>query len=202
MNTEIFVLGFLNVKPLHGYDIQQYLQLTYADYWADILPGSIYNALKKMTRKGWVEVARTEAVGHRNRAIYKITDAGKKALKGLLLDAWHKPPRVMPGTLYTALMFVNELDKEQVVRAVDEQIRNLEAQLLENDRGEDLKMQSPDAPPYIQIVMANSRAHLRADLDMLKDLKKLLPDLPPLPVGLPDLNELKAQQDTWRKEKA
>ena len=63
MNTEIFVLGFLKIRPMHGYDIQQYLQLTYADYWADILPGSIYNALKKMTQKGWVEVARHRGDG-------------------------------------------------------------------------------------------------------------------------------------------
>ena len=203
MNTEIFVLGFLKIRSMHGYDIQQYLQLTYADYWADILPGSIYNALKKMTKKGWVEVARTEATGHRNRAIYQITEAGKEALQTLLLEAWQKRPRVMPGTLYTALMFVSEVDKQDVIEAVDEQIGALEAELTETNRGEELKMQSPDAPPYIQIVMANSRAHLQADLDMLKELKKLLPDLPPIPVVLPDLTELKALvEGSTRKEKA
>ena len=68
----------------------------------------------------------------------------------------------MPGTLYTALMFVSEVDKQDVIEAVDEQIGALEAELTETNRGEELKMQSPDAPPYIQIVMANSRAHLQA----------------------------------------
>ena len=202
MNTEIFVLGFLKIRPMHGYDIQQYLQFTYADYWADILPGSIYNALKKMTKKGWVEVARTEATGHRHRAIYQITEAGKEALKSLLLEAWRKRPRVMPGTLYTALMFVNEVEKQRVIEAVEEQIRALEAELAETNRGEDIKMQSPDAPPYIEIVMANSRAHLQADLEMLRELKKLLPDMPPIPVVLPDLAELKALDNANWKEKA
>ena len=202
MNTEIFVLGFLKIRPMHGYDIQQYLQFTYADYWADILPGSIYNALKKMTQKGWVEVARTEATGHRTRAIYQITEAGEEALQTLLLEAWRKRPRVMPGTLYTALMFVSEVDKQDVVKAVDEQIEALEAELAETNRGEDIKMQSPDAPPYIQIVMANSRAHLQADLNMLRELKKLLPDLPPIPIVLPDLAELKAMNISTWKEKA
>ena len=206
MNTEIFVLGFLNVRALHGYDIQQYLQVTYADYWADILPGSIYNALKKMTKKGWVEVARTEATGHRHRAIYKITPAGKEALRALLLEAWHKRPRTMPGTLYTALMFMDELEKQVVLEAVEQQISALENELLENDRGERVKMESPDAPPYIQIVMANSRAHLQADLEMLKQLKNLLPELPAMPVVLPPLDELKADDESskrrWHKEKA
>ncbi len=186
---------------MHGYDIQQYLQLTYADYWADILPGSIYNALKKMTQKGWTQVARTEATGHRTRAIYRITEAGKEALQTLLLEAWHKRPRVMPGTLYTALMFVSEVDKQRVIEAVEEQIVGLEAELAETNRGEELKMQSPDAPPYIQIVMANSRAHLQADLNMLRELRKLLPDLPLIPVVLPDLAELKALSEANWKEK-
>ena len=38
---------------------------------------------------------------------------------------------------------------------------------------------------------------------MLKELKKLLPDLPPIPVVLPDLAELKALvEGSTQKEKA
>ncbi len=87
MDTRLLVLGLLSMAPMHGYEIKKTMDLTRAAVWAAVLPGSVYHALKTMAAEGLVEVKATEATGHRTRAIYAITPAGRSELKRLLREA-------------------------------------------------------------------------------------------------------------------
>jgi len=73
---ELAVLGLLQESPLHGYELRKRLNLLLG--WTRLLSyGSLYPALKRMLRAGWItEVATTNALSRRQRIVYQITPAG------------------------------------------------------------------------------------------------------------------------------
>ena len=73
---ELAVLGLLQETPLHGYELRKRLNLLLG--WTRLLSyGSLYPALKRMLRAGWItEVSTSNAVSRRQRIVYQITDAG------------------------------------------------------------------------------------------------------------------------------
>jgi DNA-binding PadR family transcriptional regulator len=73
---ELAVLGLLQETPLHGYELRKRLNLLLG--WTRLLSyGSLYPALKRMLRAGWItEVTASNAVSRRQRIVYQITPAG------------------------------------------------------------------------------------------------------------------------------
>ncbi|RNM12569.1 PadR family transcriptional regulator [Nocardioides pocheonensis] len=73
---ELAVLGLLQETPLHGYELRKRLNLLLG--WTRLLSyGSLYPALKRMLRAGWItEVTTSNAVSRRQRIVYQITPAG------------------------------------------------------------------------------------------------------------------------------
>jgi DNA-binding PadR family transcriptional regulator len=73
---ELAVLGLLQETPLHGYELRKRLNLLLG--WTRLLSyGSLYPALKRMLRGGWItEVATPHAASRRQRIVYQITPAG------------------------------------------------------------------------------------------------------------------------------
>jgi PadR family transcriptional regulator len=76
---EMMILHTLRRAPLHGYALAQHLKQA-SDDLLRIEEGSLYPALQRLLKEGWVEA--DWAVSDRNRRIrrYKITPAGRKEL--------------------------------------------------------------------------------------------------------------------------
>lgn len=189
MNVRITVLGLLLHRPMHGYEIQQLLQLSQAQQWADVLPGSIYHALKKMLAEDLVELHGDAPEGGRPRAVYAITPAGRGQFKAMLAELWRVPIRTVPSALYLAVTFLEHLPKTVVLAALDEQIEALERELEQAQEGERIKSSLPGAFPYLTAVFRNTYAHLNADLHLLRELRDTLPTahLAPLQFSAPEL---------------
>jgi PadR family transcriptional regulator PadR len=76
----MMVLQTLRRGPLHGYALAQFIKRTSADL-LQIEEGSLYPALQRMLKAGWVAAEwGVSARNHRIR-IYKITPAGRKQLE-------------------------------------------------------------------------------------------------------------------------
>jgi DNA-binding PadR family transcriptional regulator len=78
-SLELAVLGLLHESPLHGYELRKRLNLLLG--WGRLLSyGSLYPALKRLLRAGWVTevTAASPGVSRRQRIVYQITPAGKK----------------------------------------------------------------------------------------------------------------------------
>jgi len=170
MNVRLLVLGLLRTKPMHGYELHHWLETSRADLWADVLPGSIYHALRQMDKEGLVEVQGTEQTGNRSRAIYAITPAGETAFARLLAEGWQVPPRSFPGALYTLLTFSDHLPMPALRTAVQQQITALEQELRVWEEGATLKTQMGVLPAWGPALFENGRRHLEADLDLLRSL--------------------------------
>ncbi|MVO98660.1 PadR family transcriptional regulator [Paenibacillus lutrae] len=120
--TRLMVLGLLKKQPMSGYEIQRFLQLDHVNQWAEILPGSIYHALKKLESESYIEIDTIEHTGNRAKATYIITDQGEQEYARLIEESLSRPSLVFPTDIYTALLFHGDLAREQVLIAVESQI--------------------------------------------------------------------------------
>ncbi|QQK80072.1 PadR family transcriptional regulator [Salicibibacter cibi] len=126
--AKLLVLALLSIKPMSGYDIKEMLKVMDAERWSGLLIGSIYNALNKLEGGGYVEVSQIEHTGHRQKAIYSITNSGRDYEKKLIREALEKPLNPYPTQLYSGLSFVDKLDREEALAALKTQQQNLEAE--------------------------------------------------------------------------
>jgi DNA-binding PadR family transcriptional regulator len=78
-SLELAVLGLLHESPLHGYELRKRLNLLLG--WGRLLSyGSLYPALKRLLRAGWIDevTADSPGVSRRQRIVYQLTPAGRK----------------------------------------------------------------------------------------------------------------------------
>jgi PadR family transcriptional regulator, regulatory protein PadR len=77
---DMLILRTLLFGPAHGHQIAKHIQRTTEDV-LQVEHGSLYPALHRMERKGWL-VAKWETAKDRNREFkyYRLTPAGKKQL--------------------------------------------------------------------------------------------------------------------------
>lgn len=84
--TRLLVLGVVAQHgPTHGYAVRDELVSWGADSWAKVRWGSIYHALRQLTKDGLL--AATPATDHPERVDYTITAAGIDAFAQLVRDA-------------------------------------------------------------------------------------------------------------------
>lgn len=87
-SLELAVLGLLHESPLHGYELRKRLNLLFG--WGRVLSyGSLYPALKRMLRSGWItEVTSVSpGVSRRQRIVYQVTPAGTEHFAAAVTDA-------------------------------------------------------------------------------------------------------------------
>ena len=77
---DMLILRTLLYGPAHGHQIGKHIQRTTNDF-LQMQHGSLYPALHRLERKGWV-VSKWEMAPDRNREFkyYKLTEKGKKQL--------------------------------------------------------------------------------------------------------------------------
>lgn len=76
---DLLVLRVLQVAPMHGFGIAQKIHLLSADALR-IEEGSLYPALYRMERKGWIEAEWGVSENNRRAKFYKLTRKGRKQL--------------------------------------------------------------------------------------------------------------------------
>lgn len=172
------VLGLLRTKSMSGYELQQLLQLSEVDKWAGILPGSIYHALKKMDKEGLIKVANVESTGHRTKAIYEITEAGESEYQTLLIESFREPTVKLPVLLYTGLSMLNmqnnSVEPEQIIKAIEDQIQELQTNLADIQAGQEIKANFIEVNELSSITFQNMIDQYQLQIDFLKKIKKAL----------------------------
>ena len=77
---EMMILHSLRVKPMHGYALVKHIKQVSGDL-LQIEEGSLYPALQRMLREGWVESEAGISAKGRPTRIYRLTAAGRRRLK-------------------------------------------------------------------------------------------------------------------------
>ena len=82
---EIMILQSLRLKPMHGYALVKHIKQV-SDNLLQVEEGSIYPALQRMLREGWLESETGVSAKGRPTRIYRITDAGSRHLETEVLS--------------------------------------------------------------------------------------------------------------------
>ena len=77
---EMLVLRTLTLGPTHGYAIARHIERL-SDDVLKVEQGSLYPALDRLLRRGWVTARWAETPTKRRARYYTITAAGRKRLK-------------------------------------------------------------------------------------------------------------------------
>lgn len=122
------ILCYLKIKPTHGYEIQQYLQLSGVEHWAKIQSGSIYYALASLEKEKNIEVLREERTGSRVRKIYRITEKGMDTLQDEMKEALKTPITNLGSIKFFISPILCTLSREDIVEITGNHIRELKEQ--------------------------------------------------------------------------
>jgi PadR family transcriptional regulator len=77
---ELMILKSLSWRPMHGYALAQRLKDISEDYLL-IEEGSLYPALQRMLKCGWLKTEMGLSARNRPVRIFKLTEAGRKHLE-------------------------------------------------------------------------------------------------------------------------
>jgi PadR family transcriptional regulator PadR len=77
---EIMLLQSLRYRPMHGYALAKHIKQV-SDELLQVEEGSLYPALQRMLREGWLDAETGVSAKGRPTRIYRITEAGTRHLE-------------------------------------------------------------------------------------------------------------------------
>ena len=149
-STRLLILGAVRIfQPVHGYFVRRELLTWRVDQWASINPGSIYGALRTLTRDGFLEeVARESSGTAPARTQYRLTADGEAEFFALLREAMWRLDRD-PARLYTAISFMWALSRDEVIAALESRLAQVDAQRREIPYLHAALLEGGDTPRHI-----------------------------------------------------
>lgn len=122
--TRLLVLGVVRgYGRAHGYLVQNALLSWGAANWANVKWGSIYHALKQLTKEGLLTA--TEVEQWPGRVDYEMTEAADAEFFRLLNDALRRPDN-HPDLLGAGLVLLPALPREEAIELLTERLSALE----------------------------------------------------------------------------
>ena len=94
---EMLVLRALALEPMHGWGLAQRIEAMSNSVF-EIQQGTLYPALQRMKRKGWVRAAWRQTENNRRARYYSITAAGEKRLAAERAQ-WERTSGAVNGVL-------------------------------------------------------------------------------------------------------
>lgn len=171
-STRLLVLGAVRIfQPVHGYFVRRELLSWQAERWAHLNPGSVYNALRSLTRDGYLEETGTEAHGGRPaRTSYQLTADGATEFLVLLRDAlWNVDP-FAPDRLLAAWSFAWAFKREEVIAAFEHRLEQIEASGRAAEYAIDDLRRHHDMPSHVSEHVRLNQARLEGEANWTRAL--------------------------------
>lgn len=113
MSLEHAILGFLNYRPLTGYDLKKIIDSSVQHFWpAD--QSQIYRTLSRLEEDGFAEKEVVHKEDRPDRKVYRVTEEGKQEL-----NQWLKTPLPFGDHRSAPLIqvfFAGQLSNEEVYK--------------------------------------------------------------------------------------
>ncbi len=97
---ELLILKILSLEPLHGWGISERIQLLSDEVFL-VNQGSLYPALQRMKRRGWISSEWQVTENNRRARYYALTPAGEAQLREER-RAWARSSEAVERILGTA----------------------------------------------------------------------------------------------------
>jgi len=140
--TRLLVLGVVRgYGRAHGYLVGNDLMSWGAGEWANVKWGSIYHALKQLTKEGCL----TDELLPPGRTDYELTEKGEAEYLKLLRDSIRRP-EARPDMLGAGLALLPSLERDEAISLLKERMAALEAKRDEAQRS----VETWQRPPHVK----------------------------------------------------
>lgn len=133
--TRLLVLGVVRMYGrAHGYQVRRELLSWSADKWANVAPGSIYHALKKMTAERLLEEVAADAEPGEargpDRVAYRLTPDGESEFQLMMAKSLSEDDQSPQGDyrLAAAVTFLPTLTRAKAISLLRHRITAVRAQ--------------------------------------------------------------------------
>jgi DNA-binding PadR family transcriptional regulator len=129
--TRLLVLGVVRMHgKAHGYQVRRELLTWSADKWANVQPGSIYHALKQMTKEGLLELADGDTGAGPDRVAYRLTEDGETEFQVQLGKSLSTADQGAQGAyaLAAAVTFMTALPRARVISLLRHRLTQLDGE--------------------------------------------------------------------------
>jgi PadR family transcriptional regulator AphA len=177
------ILGFLEYRPMSGYDLKKHFDRSVAHFWS-ATQSHIYRALETLEREGMVRSQVIQQEGKPNQKQYQITDAGRTELRNWLstpLPVEH--PR---AAWLIQVFFAHNLANEQIAGLFKKRIEYLHAYLSQLQDVQKTfddnynKMGAKRLQGLWQLTLDYGMDHYQNEIDWLEKNLTIVRKLPPL----------------------
>ncbi len=110
------ILGFLEFRPMTGYDLKKYFDQSIAHFWS-ATKSHIYQALEKLEKDGLVTSQIIPQEGKPNRREYQITETGRSELRRWLTSPL--PPGQLREDWLIQVFFSHNSTNEEIVTLLE-----------------------------------------------------------------------------------
>jgi DNA-binding PadR family transcriptional regulator len=180
---EVAVLALLREAPMHPYQMQSLLHQRHKDEILALKRGSLYHAIRRLTRAELIEAGDTTREGRRpERTTYRITSAGRRELTSVLRKLVAVPRRES-SEFMAAMSFLVHLTPAEAIPRLEERCQYLAREVEQVKTGLEAA-----APVVLRIHLVESEyllAMLEAELKWVRAL----------------LDEVRAGELAWDIEK-
>ena len=168
---DLIVLGMLKKESLSAYDIQKLVEYRNISKWVKISTPSIYKKVLQLEEKGLIS-SRIEKEGKMpEKAVYTLTDAGKKEFEKLMLETSCKPINIFLdfNAVIVNLESMTQEKQRECLDNIESNINVLKTYLEENIA---LKENAPDIPATGMAVLHQQFLLVQAIEEWIVTLKR------------------------------
>ena len=166
----LYILGLLKrFGPQHGYQIKKIIAEQLSDFTQIKLP-TIYYHLAKMAAEGLVSAASEKPGGRPEKTVYRITDEGIAAYRGMLaglLELEYRPVFPSDGIFY----FSDHYQIAEIIEHLKIYIEKLNDTLavIDKHRNETLPYVPDEMKTMVSIIFSHHEHHYKAELTWAKE---------------------------------
>jgi DNA-binding PadR family transcriptional regulator len=168
--TRLLVLGVVRIfQPTHGYFVRRELASWQVAEWAHLNPGSIYNALRALTKDGMLAAEATEQPASGARTEYLLTLDGEQEFQRLVREGlWQLHP-YEPGWLLASMSFWGALTRAEVLAALEARAALLAARISATGfAAAGMPDSAPGSPEHVVEHFRFHEAHLDGELQWVQ----------------------------------
>jgi DNA-binding PadR family transcriptional regulator len=153
---------------MHPYEMQRLIREWHKDEFLDLKRGSLYHAIERLRRAGWIVPIETSREGRRpERTVYRLTEEGERGVLQWLGQMLAKPVRE-PTQFFAALSFLPHVPPQSVRDRLRERVSLLEEEIAGLETV--LKTMVPKIGRLVLVEVEYARAMRQAEREWVKSL--------------------------------
>lgn len=170
---DLIVLGMLKRESLSAYDIQKLVEYRNISKWVKISTPSIYKKVIQLEEKGLITSCTEKDGKMPEKAVYTLTDAGKKEFEKLMFEISCKPISIFLdfNAVIVNLESMSKESQKECLDNIENNMNMLKTYLEENIA---LKENAPDVPATGMAVLRQQFLLVQAIEEWITELKKEL----------------------------